>query len=95
MAQVLSIPQPARFSRSYVAIWGAAEFGKSLVAGIFGALLLFDTCYTIVGLVYSALLQVADQDELRSGVRREGSFFGINALIGLIPGIAMFLAPYC
>ena len=25
--------------------------------------------------------QVADEDELRSGVRREGAFFGINALI--------------
>lgn len=25
--------------------------------------------------------QVADEDELRSGVRREGSFFGVNALI--------------
>ncbi len=25
--------------------------------------------------------QVADEDELRSGVRREGAFFGINALV--------------
>ena len=25
--------------------------------------------------------QVADEDELRSGVRREGAFFGVNALI--------------
>ncbi len=39
MAQALSIPQPARFSRSYVLIWGLAELGKSLVAGVFGALL--------------------------------------------------------
>ncbi len=39
MAQVLTVPQPARFSRSYVAIWGLAELGKSLVAGTFGALL--------------------------------------------------------
>ena len=31
MAQVLTVPQPARFSRSYVAIWGLAELGKSLV----------------------------------------------------------------
>lgn len=39
MAQVLTIPQPARFNRSYVTIWGLAELGKSLVAGTFGALL--------------------------------------------------------
>ena len=25
--------------------------------------------------------QVADEDEIRSGVRREGAFFGVNALI--------------
>ena len=39
VAQVLTIPQPARFSRSYITIWGLAELGKSLVAGTFGALL--------------------------------------------------------
>jgi GPH family glycoside/pentoside/hexuronide:cation symporter len=34
-------------------------------------------------LVYTNVLfaQVADEDELKSGVRREGVFFGINALI--------------
>jgi glycoside/pentoside/hexuronide:cation symporter, GPH family len=47
--------------------------------------------------------QVADEDELRSGVRREGAFFGINALvtkpaqslslilIGLLPTITGFV----
>jgi glycoside/pentoside/hexuronide:cation symporter, GPH family len=39
VAQALALPQPARFSRSYVTIWGLAELGKSLVFGIFGALL--------------------------------------------------------
>ena len=39
MAQVLAIPEPARFGRSYVTVWGLAELGKSLVAGTFGALL--------------------------------------------------------
>jgi GPH family glycoside/pentoside/hexuronide:cation symporter len=39
--------------------------------------------------------QVADQDELRSGVRREGSFFGINALITKpAQSVALALQPF-
>jgi len=38
--------------------------------------------------------QVADEDELRSGVRREGSFFGINAMITKpAQSIAIAIAP--
>ncbi len=38
--------------------------------------------------------QVADEDELRSGVRREGAFFGINALITKpAQSIALALSP--
>ena len=33
---------------------------------------------TLINVLYG---QVADEDELRSGVRREGSFFGVNALL--------------
>ena len=33
---------------------------------------------TLTNLLFA---QVADEDELRSGVRREGAFFGVNALI--------------
>jgi GPH family glycoside/pentoside/hexuronide:cation symporter len=39
--------------------------------------------------------QVADEDELRSGVRREGMFFGINALITKpAQSIALALQPF-
>jgi GPH family glycoside/pentoside/hexuronide:cation symporter len=39
--------------------------------------------------------EVADEDELRSGVRREGSFFGVNALITKpAQSIALALMPF-
>jgi GPH family glycoside/pentoside/hexuronide:cation symporter len=39
--------------------------------------------------------QVADEDELRSGVRREGAFFGINAMVTKpAQSIAIALAPF-
>lgn len=39
--------------------------------------------------------QVADEDELRSGVRREGAFFGVNALITKpAQSIALALSPF-
>ena len=38
--------------------------------------------------------QVADEDELRSGVRREGAFFGVNALITKpAQSVALWLIP--
>jgi GPH family glycoside/pentoside/hexuronide:cation symporter len=39
--------------------------------------------------------QVADEDELRSGVRREGSFFGVNALVTKpAQSVALALIPF-
>jgi GPH family glycoside/pentoside/hexuronide:cation symporter len=39
--------------------------------------------------------QVADEDELRSGVRREGAFFGVNALITKpAQSVALYLFPF-
>jgi len=39
--------------------------------------------------------QVADEDELRSGVRREGAFFGVNALITKpAQSVALALIPF-
>jgi len=39
--------------------------------------------------------QVADEDELRSGVRREGAFFGVNALITKpAQSIALAISPF-
>jgi glycoside/pentoside/hexuronide:cation symporter, GPH family len=39
--------------------------------------------------------QVADEDELRSGVRREGAFFGVNALLTKpAQSLALALMPF-
>jgi GPH family glycoside/pentoside/hexuronide:cation symporter len=39
--------------------------------------------------------QVADEDELRSGVRREGAFFGVNALLTKpAQSVALALIPF-
>jgi glycoside/pentoside/hexuronide:cation symporter, GPH family len=39
--------------------------------------------------------QVADEDEVRSGVRREGAFFGVNALITKpAQSIAIWIIPF-
>jgi GPH family glycoside/pentoside/hexuronide:cation symporter len=47
---------------------------------------------TVTNLLFA---QVADEDELRSGVRREGAFFGINALITKpAQSIALSLQPF-
>ena len=38
--------------------------------------------------------QVSDEDELRSGVRREGSFFGVNALLTKpAQSVALWIVP--
>ena len=51
-------------------------------------MLLFDTCYTIIGLVYSALLpEVTESDAERNGLQISSSLFGLlGTLLGfLIP----------
>lgn len=47
---------------------------------------------TITNLLFA---QVADQDELRSGVRREGAYFGVNALLTKpAQSVALALQPF-
>ena len=63
--------------------------GVGLVALTFVPTALIPVCLLLVGFGLSGpqtltnilFAQVADEDELRTGVRREGAFFGINALI--------------
>jgi GPH family glycoside/pentoside/hexuronide:cation symporter len=63
--------------------------GVGLVAITFVPTVLIPVCLLLVGFGLSGpqtltnilFAEVADEDELRSGVRREGMFFGINALI--------------
>ena len=75
---------------TFVLVWFApagageiAQFWWMLVT-----MLLYDTCYTIIGLVYSALLpEVTESDAERNGLQISASLFG---MVGMILG---FLIP--
>jgi GPH family glycoside/pentoside/hexuronide:cation symporter len=64
---------------------------------------LIPVCIALAGLGLSGpqtltnvlFAQVADEDELRSGARREGAFFGVNALITKpAQSIAIWIIPF-
>ena len=63
--------------------------GVGLIAVAFVPESLIPACIALAGFGLSGpqtltnvlFAQVADEDELRSGSRREGAFFGVNALI--------------
>jgi GPH family glycoside/pentoside/hexuronide:cation symporter len=63
--------------------------GIGLIAVTFVPTVLIPVCLALAGFGLSGpqtltnilFAEVADEDELRSGVRREGAFFGINALV--------------
>jgi GPH family glycoside/pentoside/hexuronide:cation symporter len=75
---------------TFILVWFAPQ-GTSdqvLFFWMLGAMLLYDTCYTIIGLVYSALLpEVTESDSERNGLQISASLFG---LLGMILG---FLIP--
>ena len=66
-----------------------AVAGVGLIAIVIVPTALIPLCLALAGFGLSGpqtlsnilFAQVADEDELRSGVRREGAFFGINALV--------------
>lgn len=77
--------------------------GIGLVALPFVPNGLIPACLVLVGFGLSGpqtltnvlFAQVADEDELRSGVRREGAFFGVNALITKpAQSLALALPPF-
>jgi GPH family glycoside/pentoside/hexuronide:cation symporter len=77
--------------------------GVALIAIAFVPKALIPVCIAVAGLGLSGpqtltnvlFAQVADEDELRSGVRREGAFFGINALITKpAQSIAIWIIPF-
>jgi GPH family glycoside/pentoside/hexuronide:cation symporter len=75
---------------TFVLVWMApAGAGKPvLFTWMLVSMLLYDTCYTIIGLVYSALLpEVTESDSERNGLQISSSLF---ALLGMILG---FLIP--
>ncbi|GAP07052.1 MAG TPA: hypothetical protein DEQ80_09600 [Anaerolinea thermolimosa] len=83
-----------RYIRQWLGVVGAQQFllviaGIGLVLVAFVPAPLIPVCMALAGFGLSGpqtlsnvlFAQVADEDELRSGVRREGAFFGVNALI--------------
>jgi GPH family glycoside/pentoside/hexuronide:cation symporter len=77
--------------------------GIGLVAITFVPPFLIPVCLALAGFGLSGpqtltnilFAQVADEDELRSGVRREGAFFGINAMITKpAQSLALALPPF-
>lgn len=73
---------------TFVLVWlvphGATN--QLMFVWMLGAMLLYDTCYTIIGLVYSALLpEVTESDAERNGLQISSSLFGLlGMLLGFI-----------
>lgn len=75
---------------TFILVWFAPpEAGQqALFWWMLVTMLLYDTCYTIIGLVYSALLpEVTESDAERNGLQISSSLFG---LLGMLLG---FLIP--
>ena len=77
--------------------------GLGLVSIVFVPSSLIPLCLAFAGFGLSGpqtltnifFAQVADEDELRSGVRREGAFFGVNALVTKpAQSVALALTPF-
>lgn len=94
--------------RKWLGVVGAQQFllvvaGAGLVAVAFVPDVLIPACIALAGLGLAGpqtltnilFAQVADEDELRSGARREGAFFGVNALITKpAQSIAIWITPF-
>jgi glycoside/pentoside/hexuronide:cation symporter, GPH family len=75
---------------SFVLVWLAPQHGSdtTLFFWMLGSMILYDGCYTIIGLVYSALLpEVSESDTERNHLQISASLFGLfGVLLGfLIP----------
>ena len=73
---------------TFILVWLAPKgaLQPALFAWMLGTMLLYDTCYTIIGLTYSALLpEVTESDADRTGLQVSGSLFGLlGMLLGFI-----------
>ena len=104
---VIGVPTTTLFRRRFGVV-GAEQIllliaGISLVAMTFVPNVLIPVCLALAGFGLSGpqtltnvlFAQVADEDEIRSGVRREGAFFGVNALLTKpAQSIALALMPF-
>lgn len=71
---------------TFILVWFAPPKAgeQALFVWMLVTMLLYDTCYTIIGLVYSALLpEVTESDAERNGLQISSSLFG---LLGLLLG---------
>ncbi len=74
---------------TFILVWFAPQRAgqTALFAWMLVAMLLYDTAYTIIGLVYSALLpEVSESDAERNGLQISSSLFG---LLGMILGFVV------
>jgi GPH family glycoside/pentoside/hexuronide:cation symporter len=104
---IIGIPLTTYF-RKWLGVVGAQQFllviaGIGLIAIAIVPKALIPVCIALAGLGLSGpqtltnvlFAQVADEDELRSGARREGAFFGVNALITKpAQSIAIWIIPF-
>jgi len=104
---IIGIPLTTLF-RKWLGVVGAQQFllvmaGISLAAIAFVPKQIIPVCIALAGLGLAGpqtlsnvlFAQVADEDELRSGQRREGAFFGVNALITKpAQSIAIWITPF-
>lgn len=104
---IVGIPLTTLF-RKWLGVVGAQQFllvvaGLGLIAVAFVPQALIPLCIALAGfglagpqtLTNVLFAQVADEDELRSGSRREGAFFGVNALITKpAQSIAIWITPF-
>jgi len=79
---------------TFILVWFAPEGAGEmrLFWWMLVTMLLYDTAYTIVGLVHGALMpELSESDMERNQLSISGALFGIRSIVGLIPGLAMLI----
>lgn len=104
---IIGVPSTKLFTKRFGVVGGHQIMLLIAAAGLLSIMVvptsLIPLCLILAGfglagpqtLTNVLFAQVVDEDELRSGVRREGSFFGINALITKpAQSLAIALSPF-
>jgi Na+/melibiose symporter-like transporter len=87
---------PVKLSFGYKVTWGVASFGRSLISGIYGALLTKPAQSVAIALspfileITNFITREANQGQITLNQPAE-AIFGIKILVGLIPGAAMLV----
>ncbi len=104
---IIGVPLTKLFTKRFGVVGGNQVLLLIAAAGLLSMMVLpnalIPVCLALAGFGLSGpqtltnvlFAQVADEDETRSGVRREGSFFGVNALITKpAQSLAIALSPF-